>query len=85
MTQYITLNVKLYNSQLNKLENGTKVTLNLSSNVIGTSNEETSFPHKLYLTNTQVSRSCKPFSNTQLSKIIKNSIIENGAIRRIFR
>ena len=39
MTQYITLNIKLSNSQLNKLKsrikNGTKGTLNLSSNLIG--------------------------------------------------
>ena len=37
MTQYNTLNVKLSNSQLNELksaiENGTEVTLNLSSNL----------------------------------------------------
>ena len=32
MTQYNCLNVKLSNSQLNKLKNGTHVTLNLSSN-----------------------------------------------------
>ena len=39
MTQYNTLNLKLSNSQLNKLKyvikNGTEVTLNLSSNLIG--------------------------------------------------
>ena len=39
MTQYNTLNTKLSNSQLNKLksgiENGTEVSLNLSSNLIG--------------------------------------------------
>ena len=39
MTQYNTLNIKLPNSQLNKLKsgikNGTGVTLNLSSNLIG--------------------------------------------------
>ena len=39
MTQYNTLNLKLSNSQLNKLQyvikNGTEVTLNLSSNLIG--------------------------------------------------
>ena len=39
MTQYNTFNLKLSNSQLNKLKsgikNGTKITLNLSSNVIG--------------------------------------------------
>ena len=50
--------VKLSNSQLNKLISGiknvTKVTLNLSSNVAGNANDETNFPHKLLLTNTQV-------------------------------
>ena len=58
MTQYDTLNVKLSNSQLNKLKsgikNGTEVTLNLSSNLIGNYNDETNFPLKLLLTNTQV-------------------------------
>ena len=51
MTQYYTLNVKLSNSQLNKLKsaikNGTEVTLNLSSNIVGDSNNENNFPHKL--------------------------------------
>ena len=50
MIHYNTLNVKLSNSQLNKLKskikNGTEVTLNLSSNLIGNSNDETNF-HKL--------------------------------------
>ena len=67
MTQYNILNVKLSNSQLNKLKseikNGTEVTLNLSSNVIGNSNDETNFPHTLLLTNTQVLRLCKIFAN----------------------
>ena len=49
MSQYNTLNVKLSNSQLNKLksaiQNGTKVTLRLSSNVFGDSNDENNFPH----------------------------------------
>ena len=58
MTQYSTLNVKLSNSQLNKLEsaikNGTEVTLNLSPNLIESSNDQTNFPHKLLLTNIQV-------------------------------
>ena len=60
MTQYNALNVKLSNLQLNKLKsvikNGTKVTLNLSSNLIRNSNDETNFPHKLLLTDTQVSK-----------------------------
>ena len=45
-------------SQLNKLKSevkhGTKVTLNLSSNVMGNSNDDTNFRHKLLLTNTIV-------------------------------
>ena len=58
MTQYKALNLKLSNSQLNKcksgIKNGTEVTLNLSSNLIGSSNDETNFSHKLLLTDTQV-------------------------------
>ena len=58
MTQYNTLNVKLSYSQLNKLKyaikNGNEVTLNLSSNLIGSSNDEINFPHKLLLTDTQI-------------------------------
>ena len=48
------------NSQLDKLKfrikNVTEVMLKLSSNVVSESNDETNFPHKLLLTNTQVSR-----------------------------
>ena len=44
MTQYNTLNVKLSNSELNKLKsgikNGTEVTLKISSNVVGDSNDQ---------------------------------------------
>ena len=77
MTQYDTLNIKLFNSQMNKLKSGIKnvneVTLKISSNVVGDSNNENNFPHKLLLTNTQVSRLCKAFANdssanTKLSK-----------------
>ena len=67
MTQNNTLNVKLSNSQLNKLKsgikNGTEVTSNHSANVIGNSNDETNFPGKLLLTNRQVSRLRKAFAN----------------------
>ena len=83
MTQCNTLNVKLSNLQLNKLKSGIKngagVTLKLSSNVVGYSNDKTNFPHKLLLINTQVFRLCKAFANglsaniklskTQLHKI----------------
>ena len=54
MTQHNTLNVKLSNSQLNKLKSGINdgtVTLKLSSNVAGDSNDENNFPHKLLITN----------------------------------
>ena len=57
MTQYNILNVKFSNSQLNKLKSrvksGSEVTLNLSSNVIGNSNDETNFLQRILLTNTQ--------------------------------
>ena len=66
MTQYNTLNVKLSNSQLNNLKSGiknrTEVTLNLSSNLIKDFNDETNFPHKILLTDTQVLRLCKGFA-----------------------
>ena len=49
MTQYINLNGKLSNLQLNKLKsgikNGTKVTVKISSNVLVDSNDENNFPH----------------------------------------
>ena len=61
------LNVKLSISQLNKLKLGlkscTEVTLNLSSNMVSDSSNETNFPHKLLLTDTQVSGICKAFAN----------------------
>ena len=73
MAQYNTLNIKFPNFQFNKLKsgikNGTEVTLKLSSNVAGDSNDETNFPHKLLLTNTQVSRLCKAFTNGSSAKI----------------
>ena len=85
MTQYSTSNIKLSNSQLDKLkpgiQKGTQVTLNLSSNVVGESNDDTNVPHKLLLTHMQVSKIHKAFANgsstntkfskTQLSKMIQ--------------
>ena len=62
MTQYNSLNVKLSNSQFNKLKsaikNETEVALRLSSNMIG--ENENNFPHKLLLTNRQVAIFVKP-------------------------
>ena len=67
MTQYNSLNVKLSNSQLNKLKSakkyGTDVVLRLSSNMIGNSNNETDFPYKLLLTNRQILRLRRAFAN----------------------
>ena len=61
------------NSQLNKLKsgpkNGTEVTLKLSPNVAGDSNDEKNFRHKLLLTNTQVSRLRKAFANGSSANI----------------
>ena len=72
MIQYNTLNVRLSNSQLNKLKsaikNGAGVTLNLSSNIIGDSNDENIFPHKLLLNNIQVSMLRKTFENGSYAK-----------------
>ena len=57
MTRYNSLNVKLSNSQLNKfksaIKNENELVLRLSSNMVG--DNETNFPHKLLLTNRQVS------------------------------
>ena len=65
MTQYNTLNVKLSNTQLNKLKpaikNQAEVVLRLSSNMIG--DNETNFPQKLLLTNWQVANLRKSFAN----------------------
>ena len=73
MIQYNNLNVKLSNSQTSKLKsaikNGTKVTLNFLSNIVGDSNDENNFPHKLLLTNKQVSKLCKAFANNSLADI----------------
>ena len=71
------------NSQLNKLKSAikieTEVVLRLSSNMIGNSNDETNFSHKLLLTNRQVANLRKPLvknrqlilSKTQLSNMIQ--------------
>ena len=86
MTQYNSLNVKLSNSQLNKLKsaikNETEAVLRLSSSMIGKPSDETNFPHKLLLTNTQIANLRKALANksstdiklskTQLSKMIQS-------------
>ena len=61
------------NSQFDKLKseikNSTEITLKISSNVVGDSNDENNFSHKLLLTNTQVSRLCKAFANGSSANI----------------
>ena len=73
MTQYNSLNVKLSNSQINKLKsaikNETDVILRLSSNMVDNSNNKTNFPHKLLLTNRQVENICNAFANHTSSDI----------------
>ena len=63
MTQYSILSLKCSNSYINKLKSGIKtatdVMLNLSLNVIGDSNYEANFWHKLLLNERQVLRLCK--------------------------
>ena len=87
MTRYNTLNPKLSNSQVNKLKSaiqkGTKVTLNLPSNVAGDYKDENNFAHKLLLTNTQVSKLRKAFANNssaniKLSKTQLHKILQSG-------
>ena len=73
MTQYNSLNVKLSNSQLNKLKsaikNETEVVLRLSSNMIGNSGDETNIPHELLLTNRQVTNLGKAFAKHSMTDI----------------
>ena len=56
MTLYKNLNVKLSKSAI---KNETEIVLRLSSNMIGNSDDETNFPHKLLLSNKQVANLCK--------------------------
>ena len=86
MTQYNILNVKISNSQLNKLKPATKketdVVLRLSLNIIFNFDDETNFPHLLFLLNRQVKNLRKAFGNytsanirlskTQLSKTVQS-------------
>ena len=66
--------MRLSNSQVNKPKSGIKndaeVFLDLSSNVIGNSNDETNFSHRLLLTNTHVLRLCKAFANNSSANIV---------------
>ena len=67
LIKYNILNVKISSSQLNKLKSAIKneadVVIRCWSNVIGNSNDQTNFAHKLLLTNRQVSNLRKAFAN----------------------
>ena len=99
MTQYKSLNIKLSNSQLNKLKSAIKceaeVVLRLSSNMIDNSDDENNFPHELLLTNRQVANLCKALTNisstdiklskTQLSKMIQSGGFLGGLLGRLWK
>ena len=87
MTQDNSLNVKLSNSQLNKLKssikNETDVVLRILSNMVSNSNDNTNFPHELLLTNRQVANIRKAFANhssinIKLSKAQLSKMIQSG-------
>ena len=85
MTQYNSLNVKLSNSELNKLKsaikNESELVLRLSTNMVG--DNETNFPHKLLLFNRQVSNlrivfANRSSTNIKLSKTQISSMMQSG-------
>ena len=64
--------MRLSNSQVKPksgIKNDAEVFLDLSSNVVGNSNDETNFSHRLLLTNTHVLRLCKAFAKNSSSNI----------------
>ena len=87
MTQYNKVNVKLSTSQLNKLKSAIKneidVVIRLSPSIVGDSNDKTTFPHELLLTNRQVSSIRKAFANNssvdiKFSKAHLSKMIRSG-------
>ena len=80
MAQYNSLNIKLSNSQPNKLKsaikNKTEVVLRLTSNMIGNSHDKINFPHELLSTNRQVANLRKAFANNLSTdiKLLKTQI-----------
>ena len=73
MTQYNSLNVKLSNSQLNKIKssikNETDLVLRISSNMVSNSNDNTNFPHELLLNNREVANIRKTFAKNTSTDI----------------
>ena len=83
MTRHNSLNVKLSNSQLNKLKSSIKEYLRISSNMVSNSNDNTNFPHELLLTNRQIPNIRKAFANhssidIKLSKTKLSKMIQSG-------
>ena len=80
MTQYNSIKQNYLPNENQQQNPEAGVTLRLSSNLIGNSNNEANFSHKLLLPNRQVSSLCQAFamnssanvksSKTQLSRII---------------
>ena len=58
-----------FNKLKSGINNGTEVTLKLSSNVVGDCNDEANFLDKLLLTNTKGLRLRKAFANNSLANI----------------
>ena len=65
--------------------------MKISLSVVGDSNEENNFMHKLLLTNTQISELCKDFANGSLANIkswktlLHNIGQSGGFLGRLFR
>ena len=79
--------MSIWQIQLDRLKSGikygTEVTLKLSSNVVGDYNDDNRFPHKLLLTNTQVSKFLKAFANLPSENIktqLFNIVLLEGSI-----
>ena len=64
------LKIKKFVKKLSSaIKNWNEVTLNISLNLIGSSNDETNFPDKLLLTNKQVSKIHQAFANGSSANI----------------
>ena len=75
-------NLELYELK-SGIKDGTEVTFKLLLNVVGDSNDENNFLHKLLLTNTQISKLCKALANNfsaniKLSKTQFHAIGQSG-------
>ena len=79
MTPHNTLNVNCLICNLMVIKNGTEVTLKISSNVVGDSNDENNFPHKLLLINAQFLRFREAFPNSSADiKLSKTQLHKTG-------